>query len=88
VSKGVYRTSIPNNLLELIKLQLDKINSKQIIDLIDKMIDTIENNAVLYKKEYDQALNNSLESVKLILKENLISMFVESLEKPLENLKL
>lgn len=88
VQKGVYRTSIPDNLLDLIKLQLDKINNKQIAILLDLISESIQQSAVLYKKEYDQALNHSLESAGSILKSDLISLFIANLEKPLENLNL
>jgi len=88
VSKGVYRATIPNNLLELIQLQLSKISNKQILPLLNLISETIENTGILYKKEYDQALNISLESIREILKSEFVSLFMEKLEKPIENLNL
>ena len=42
----------------------------------------------MYKKEYDQALNESLESTAKILKTELVFPFISNIEKPLENLNL
>ena len=88
IQKGVYKTSIPKNLLDLVKLQIEKITNKQIIKVINLIADEIEKSAVLHKKEYDQALNASLESAARILKEELALPFIGSIEKSLENLSL
>lgn len=88
IQKGVYKTSIPKNLLDLVKLQIEKITNKQIIKVINLIADEIEKSAVLHKKEYDQALNTSLESAARILKEELALPFIGSIEKSLENLSL
>jgi hypothetical protein len=88
IQKGVYRTNIPKNLLDLVKLQTEKINNKQISKILELITEEIEKSATLYKKEYDQALNASLEATAKILKTNLVSPFIGNIEKPLENLKL
>lgn len=88
IQKGVYRTNIPKNLLDLVKLQTEKISSKQIIKIIKQIAEEIEKSATLYKKEYDQALNTSLEAVAKILKKDLVLPFISNIEKPLENLNL
>lgn len=88
ISKGVYRTNIPKNLLDLVKLQTEKITSKQITKILEQIAEEIEKSATLYKKEYDQALNTSLEAVAKILKTDLVLPFVSNIEKPLENLNL
>jgi len=42
IQKGVYRTNIPSNLLDLIKLQVEKINAKQISRITAQIADEIE----------------------------------------------
>ena len=86
IQKGVYRTNIPGNLIDLIKLQLEKINSKQITKILNKISDEIEKSAILYKKEYDQALSSSHEATEKIIKTDLVLPFISNIEKPLENL--
>ncbi|HPW34665.1 MAG TPA: AAA domain-containing protein, partial [Candidatus Paceibacterota bacterium] len=88
ISKGVYRTNIPKNLLDLVKLQTEKITSKQITKILEQIAEEIEKSATLYKKEYDQALNTSLEAAAKIIKTDLVLPFVSNIEKPLENLNL
>ncbi|MBU4351424.1 topoisomerase DNA-binding C4 zinc finger domain-containing protein [Patescibacteria group bacterium] len=88
IQKGVYRTKIPKNLLDLVKLQTEKITNKQISKILKLIAGEIEKSATLYKKEYDQALNASLEAVAKILKTELVLPFVGNIEKPLENLNL
>lgn len=88
IQKGVYRTNIPKNLLDLVKLQSEKINNKQIARILEQIAEEIEKSATLYKKEYDQALTVSLEAITRIIKADLVLPFISNLEKPLENLNL
>jgi len=88
IQKGVYRTNIPKNLLDLVKLQTEKITNKQITKILEQIAEEIEKSATLYKKEYDQALNTSLEAVAKILKTDLVLPFISNIQKPLENLNL
>ncbi len=88
ISKGVYKTPIPDNLLDLVKLQIKRITAKQTTKVIREISREIENHAVFYKKEYDQAFDMSLGSASKILKSNLIVPLVNNLEKPLENMSL
>jgi len=88
IQKGVYRTNIPKNLLDLVKLQSEKINDKQIERILEQSAEEIEKSAAIYKKEYDQALSISLETVAKIIKKELVLPFISNLEKPLENLNL
>jgi len=88
IQKGVYRTNIPKNLLDLVKLQAEKITNKQITKILEQIAEEIEKSATLYKKEYDQALNASLEATAKILKTDLVLPFIGNIEKPLENLNL
>ncbi|MFA6525385.1 MAG: AAA domain-containing protein [Patescibacteria group bacterium] len=88
INKGIYKTSIPNNLLDLVDLQVSKISSDKITDIIKKIGDEIEKAGTLYKKEYDKALVTSLENISVIIKEDLVLPFISHIEKPIENLDL
>src|SRR3989338_5211156 len=88
IQKGAYRTNIPKNLLDLIKLQLGKITNEQISKVLDQISEEIGKSATLYKKEYNQALSSSLEGSTKIIKAELVLPFISNLEKPLENLNL
>ncbi len=88
IGKGAYRTNIPKNLLDLVKLQSEKIDDNQITKILDQIANEIEKSAVLYKKDYNQALTASLEAVAKIIKTNFVLPFIDNLEKPLENLNL
>lgn len=88
IQKGAYRTNIPKNLLELIKLQTEKITEKRISKIITQIADEVEKSSALHLKEYDQALTASLETSAKVLKTELVLPFVSNLEKPLKNLNL
>lgn len=88
VEKGVYKTNLPKNLLDLIKLQVGKINNSEINAITEKVADEIEKAGTLYSKEYDIALTNSVEETTKIIRTELVHPFVESIEKPLQNLNL
>jgi hypothetical protein len=88
VEKGVYKTNLPQNLLNLVKLQVDKISDPQIIGLTERMADEIEKAGTLYAKEYDVALTNSIEEAAKIVRAELVQPFIESIERPLQNLNL
>lgn len=88
VGKGVYKTNLPKNLLDLIKLQVNKISNSEINTITEKVADEIEKAGTLYAKEYDIALTNSVEETTKIIRSELVHPFVESIEKPLQNLNL
>jgi len=88
VVKGAHRTNIPNNLLDLIKLQTEKISNKQVNNVLQEIGEEIEKIAVLNKKDYEKALNTSLEDVSRVIKSKLALPFISNLEKPLESLDL
>ena len=88
ISKGVHKTNIPKNLLDLIKLQSDQISAKQINQILAESADGIEKFATLNKKDYEKAFGMALEQVSKIIKDNLVLPFVSNLEKPLEGLDL
>lgn len=88
IQKGVYRTNIPKNLLDLVELSCSKITDKQVKQLLRQISEEIEKSSTLYKKEYDQALTVSIESSSKIVQKNFVLPFISYLEKPLENLNL
>ncbi|MBN3033023.1 MAG: hypothetical protein JW873_02900 [Candidatus Saganbacteria bacterium] len=88
IDKGAYKTNLPKNLLDLIKLQVSKIDQAQINAITDKIASEIEKAGTLYAKEYDVALTNSVEEAAKVIRNELVHPFIESIEKPLQNLNL
>ncbi|MDD3548803.1 MAG: AAA domain-containing protein [Candidatus Pacebacteria bacterium] len=88
IEKGVYKANIPNNLLDLIKIQVKKISEKKVNKVIKDISKEIEQSAFLHKKEYDKAMTTALEGASKIIQDNLVLPFIHDIEKPLENLNL
>jgi len=88
IEKGVHRTNIPKNLLDLIKLQIDKISLKEVSGIIDEISGEVIEASTIYKKEYDQALNSALVEASKTIKEKIVLLLISSIEKSLENLNL
>ena len=88
ISKGVYKTSLPKNLLELIKLQIGKISASQVNTLISRVAEEVEKAGTLYEQEYDLAVTTCVEASAKLIKKELVEPFIESIEKPLTNLGL
>jgi superfamily I DNA and/or RNA helicase len=88
IRKGVYRTTIPTNLLDLVKLQVGKVTPNQIKQSVEAMSEEIKNYAFLHKDEYDLAQSNSIDAASVIIRKNLVLPFIGNIEKPVENLKL
>lgn len=88
VEKGVYKTNLPKNLLDLVKLQVGRTTNARINNLSEKIAKEIEGVGTLYAKEYDVALTNSIEAAAKIIDTELVKTFVENIEKPLQNLNL
>jgi ssDNA-binding Zn-finger/Zn-ribbon topoisomerase 1/very-short-patch-repair endonuclease len=87
IQRGVYRANIPADLLQLTKLQCQRLTEQQ----IDKLLDIIAAGIVKVasdNKEYDRALIMALESAQTIIKSELVHPFIMFLEKPLQNLSL
>lgn len=88
VKKGIYRTDIPKDLLNLIELQVGKVENKEIQATVEQIAEEVKKNTTSHRREYDQALDNSIEEAKKIFRKNLVTPFISSIEKSLENLKL
>jgi len=88
IEKGVHRTNIPKNLLDLVKLQVEKISTKQISEIADDLDGKVLEASAYYKKEYDQALNASVAATAQVIKDKIVLPLIQSIEKSLENLGL
>ena len=88
ISKGVHKTSLPKNLLDLIYLQIKKLDQKLLNKIQKQIADGIEKAATLHKKELDKAITFLYEEQQEIILKNLTKPFIESIEKPLQNLGL
>ena len=88
IEKGVYQTQLPKNLLDLVKLQVDKVNINQVNGVIRDIAAEIEKLGTLYGTEYDVALNNAIEVTQKIIHDEFVAPFIKSIENPLQNLTL
>lgn len=88
IEKGVYKTTLPKNLLDLIKLQIGKINAAKVTGLITDIATEIEKSGTLHEKEYDVALTTAIGAADRIVRAELVQPFIESIKKPLQNLNL
>jgi len=87
IERGAYRANIPSDLLQLTKIQSQKLTDSQ----IEKVLDTIAKGvakAASSKTEYDRALTTALEYTQTTIKDELVHPFIRFLEKPLQNLTL
>jgi len=88
LQKGVYRADIPKNLLDVIMIQVNKISEIQVSELLDKIAEKVQAVALLFPKDYEQAINYAIDKASDILKEDITIPFVQKLEQPLETLSL
>ena len=88
IDKGAHKTMLPRNLLNLITLQIEKIDATQVDSIVSKVAEEIEKAGTLYEKEYDAALTAVVEAATKIIKADLVGPFIQSIEKPLQNLSL
>ena len=88
IERGIYKTNLPKNLLDLINLQIGKITDAQINTIAERVGEEVLKAGALYAKEYDVALTSSIEEASKIVRNELVLQFVESIEKPLQNLNL
>jgi len=88
IRKGAHKTKIPRNLLDLIKLQTEKVSQEQISNILGEIGEEIEKSGALHKEDLDQAYTVSIENVSKIIKQDFVLPLVSNLEKPLENLNL
>jgi len=88
LSRSVYRSNLPQNLLEVVKLQIGKIKATSLKDLTTAITNEIEKLAVLYSKEHDKAISTSHEYNYHKIKEIFVLPFISSIEKPIQSLDI
>ncbi|MDD5007258.1 MAG: AAA domain-containing protein [Syntrophorhabdaceae bacterium] len=88
LQKGVYRADIPQNLIDVINIQAKKISEEQVVGVLDKVAEKVQEAAILFPKDYEQAINYAIDKAAGILKENLTVPFVQKLEQSLETMSL
>jgi len=86
IEKGVYKTNIPKNLLNLIKFQSKKISQKKVNKIIKNLAGEIENNIILHKDNFDTALSTSIDIISKIIRTDIVTPFISNVEKPLQTL--
>lgn len=88
IKKGEYTNVLPEHLMEFVHRQIKNI-AKEDLELIFKNLQKlIEEYALLYAKEYDKYIEEVFEETKNILTRDLILNFLNSIDKPLDNLEL
>lgn len=88
VEKGDYKANIPNNLLELIKVQINKISNKTINKIISELEKKIKQNSISYKQDYTKAIEETTKDTTQIIRSTLILDLVGGIAKPLEKADL
>lgn len=88
IEKGKHKTKIPQNVFKYIKLQIEEIKNDQVERIINSSTLIIKKNCELFNDSIDEAILESKDEIKTIFLEILISDFVNSLQKPLENANL
>lgn len=88
IGKGVYRTEIPRGLLELVRLQTERISETEISSVASTIAGEISRVAVSHAKEYDRALTLSTEAATRAIQKEIVIPLISNLERPLQNLDL
>jgi superfamily I DNA and/or RNA helicase/very-short-patch-repair endonuclease len=88
VKKGKYIKTIPRNLNDLIESKILNLQDSIISDIAKYSELAVKNNLIMYQKEYDRYLEESVEEIKTIFNNRLILPLLDDLDKPLENLDL
>lgn len=88
IGRGVYRTEIPRGLLELVRLQTDRISQDQISAIASATADEIATVSVSHSREYDKALSLATDAATRTIQKQLVIPLISNLEKPLLNLEL
>ena len=76
VTKGVYKTNIPSNLMDLIKLQAEKLKDFNLSEITEEIAGIVQNGATLYKDDFDKALVFSLEGSSEVILHKIALPFI------------
>jgi hypothetical protein len=88
VNEGQYKTKLPKNIYELVKLQIENITKKDLSRLIEVLSIKIESNRSLHFDSLDNAILSTRDDADKIYFEEIVHPFITSIEKPLENSNL
>ncbi len=88
IKKGEYTTSLPKPLFDLIKHKIKDLSQETLNEVFVKAHGTVEEKALLYADEYDKFLEEAKEETKNIFARDFILPFLNTLDKPLDNLEL
>ncbi len=88
IPKGTYSANIPHNILTLIRNQAEHISPDQVNIILNKASEAIQRSVEAHAKDYDQALIVSLGDISSVMKKNLVTPLLISLENSLERLGL
>lgn len=88
IGRGSYRTEVPRNLIELIRLQTERISDDERVAVISAIVEKISKVAVSHSKDYDKALTLITEAARRAIQKEIVIPLVSNLEKPLHNLEL
>ena len=88
IAKGNYTSPIYSNLLDLINHQLKRLDGNVTDELAERIASIIEKSSILYKAEFNQALNTALVDASIAIKEVLVSPFIVNISKSLKDAAL
>ena len=88
IGRGSYRTEVPRSLVELIRLQTERISDDELATVISAIVDKIRKTAVSHAKDYEKALTLVTEGATRAIQKEVVIPLISNLEKPLQNLEL
>ena len=88
LQKGIYRADIPQNLVDIVKIQVKKLSEEQLADVLNEVATKVQEAIALFPKDFEQAINYAIDKASVVLKAHLIIPFITKLEQPLETLAL
>jgi archaellum component FlaC len=88
IGRGAYRTEVPRSLLELIRLQTERISDSELSAVISAIAEKISKVAVSHAKDYEKALTVVTEAATRAIQKEVVIPLISNLEKPLQNLEL
>ncbi len=88
VGKNVYKSDVPKNLIDLVNLKKDKIESKHISEVVNVIEDKINEISVTHKKELIVAIEKAQEEARKEIQSKIVTPFIESIEESLKKLNL
>lgn len=88
IKKGVYKSDMPEGLLSLVNEKISKISKQDIKRVVKKISEEIKDLSITYKDEYETGSNILLENIFLIIKEDLVNLFIKKIEKSLISLEI